>query len=194
MRTLSVKAKLTVLFTVSGIAASLLAASAFWLKGEQRQIMDTLQAMSQSRAFVERINGLVYAVVMDSRGLYMATRPDEARKFADGQAKSLSRLTASLDDWAAVAFAEDRDNLAGLRQRAAEFNRFRTELGRVGVEDGGPAARAMGDNDANRANREALNREIDTIANPWTGASRANTPRWPSSTASASPSSPPCSA
>jgi methyl-accepting chemotaxis protein len=169
MRSLSVKAKLTVLFTVSGIAACLLAASAFWLKAEQREIMEKLQAMSQSRAFVERINGLVYAVVMDSRGIYMSTKKEDAEKFSAGQSKSLARMMTSLDDWASVVLPEDRENLSALRQRAEEFNRFRTELGRVGVEQGGPAARAMGDNDANRSNRQALNAQIDKIADTLNG-------------------------
>src|SRR5689334_8258097 len=164
MRALSVKTKLTFLLAISGVAACLLAASAFWLKAEQRAIMDNLQAMSQSRAFVERINGLVYAVVMDSRGIYMSQKHEEAQKFADGQAKSLARLMKSLDDWSAVAFDEDRAKLAALKTRAEEFNRFRTELGRVGIEEGGPAARIMGDNDAKRSNRQALNAEIDRVA------------------------------
>src|SRR4029079_7366342 len=42
--------------------------------------------------------------------------------------------------------------------------RFRTELVRLGNEAGQAAARAWGDNDANRTNREALNREIDLLA------------------------------
>jgi methyl-accepting chemotaxis protein len=169
MRALSVKAKLTVLFAVSGVAASLLAASAFWLKAEQRQIMDNLQAMSQSRANVERINGLVYAVVMDSRGVYMATTTEDAKKFADGQAKSLAKLMATVEDWGRIVLPEDKAKLDALKVRADEFNRFRTELGRAGVEQGGPAARALGDNDANRNNRKALNAEIDAIADGLNG-------------------------
>jgi methyl-accepting chemotaxis protein len=131
--------------------------------------MDKLQAMSQSRAFVERINGLVYAVVMDSRGIYMSTRKEDAEKFSDGQGKSLDRMMRSLDDWASLALPEDRENLNALRQRVEEFKRFRTELGDVGVEQGGPAARAMGDNDANRSNRQALNAQIDKIADTLNG-------------------------
>ena len=96
MRSLSVKTKLTVLFSFSGIAACLLAGAAFWLKYEQRVLTDELQALERSHALVERINGLVYAVVMDSRGVYMAAKPEEAKKFAEGQAKSLDKLTATL--------------------------------------------------------------------------------------------------
>src|SRR5689334_19748609 len=136
MRALSVKAKLTVLFTITGVTAGLLAGSAFWFKAEQRAVMDNLQAMSQSKAFVERINGLVYAVVMDSRGVYMANTKADAQKFADGQAKSLAALGSTVQDWETVVLPEDKGNLDALKARAEEFTRFRTELGRVGVEQG----------------------------------------------------------
>ena len=63
-----------------------------------------------------------------------------------------------------IILAEDRPNFASMQDKAAEFHRFRTELGRVGVAQGGPAARMMGDNDANRSNRQALNAEIDKFA------------------------------
>jgi methyl-accepting chemotaxis protein len=169
MRTLSVKTKLTVLFSFSGIAACLLAGAAFWLKDQQRSLTDELQALERSHALVERVNGLVYAVVMDSRGVYMSAKPEEAKKFADGQAKSLDKLTATLSDGEKVILAEDRANFEAMREKATEFHRFRTELGRIGVAEGGPAARLMGDNDANRANRQALNVQIDKFAQALNG-------------------------
>ena len=173
MRSLSVKTKLTVLFCFSGLAACLLAGAAFWLKDRQRHLTDELQALERSHAMVERINGLVYAVVMDSRGVYMAVKPEEARKFADGQARSLDRLAATLAEGEAVILADDRANFDAVRARAEEFRRFRTELGRVGVEKSGAAAREMGDNDANRSNRQALNAEIDKFAQALNGRAAA---------------------
>ena len=152
------------LFSISGIAACLLAGAAFWLKDEQRALTDELQALERSHALVERVNGLVYAVVMNSRGVYMAQKPDEAKKFADGQAKSLAKLADTLTEGESIVLAEDRANYTAMRDKAAEFQRFRIELGRVGVEQGGPAARIMGDNDANRSNRQALNALIDKFA------------------------------
>jgi methyl-accepting chemotaxis protein len=169
MRAFSVKTKLTVLFSISGIAACLLAGAAFWLKDTQRLLGDELQKLERSQALIERINGLVYAVVMDSRGVYMAAKPEEAKKFAESQEKSLDKLSATLAGGEKDILAEDHANFGAIREKAAEFHRFRTELGRIGIAEGGPAARAMGDNDANRANRQALNAQIDKFVQALDG-------------------------
>jgi diguanylate cyclase (GGDEF)-like protein len=45
--------------------------------------------------------------------------------------------------------------------------RFRTELGRLGKEESTAAARAFGDNDANRSVRTALNNSLHTVARAY---------------------------
>jgi methyl-accepting chemotaxis protein len=70
-------------------------------------------------------------------------------------------------DWArlrAVLPDEERARFDGLDEVMGNFVRMRTELARVGVEEGAGAADRMGNNDANRSSREALSRELDRLA------------------------------
>src|SRR5690349_20541546 len=55
---------------------------------------------ASARAVVaERVNGLVTAVVMDSRGVYMARDRDEVERFGAPLETGLAALTAELATW-----------------------------------------------------------------------------------------------
>lgn len=114
--------------------------------------------VSAKRAVLsEQINGLINAVVMDSRGIYMARDAAEVEKFAKTMTESLNTLDQRLTAYEAVidpaVAAEMRDAVT----RGREFIRFRTDMANVGRSEGAAAARVVGDNDANRANRKAFN-------------------------------------
>jgi methyl-accepting chemotaxis protein len=48
---------------------------------------------------VERINGLIYATVMDTRGIYMPGDTAEASKYADSLVKATDQISAVTGDW-----------------------------------------------------------------------------------------------
>jgi C4-dicarboxylate-specific signal transduction histidine kinase len=123
-----------------------------------------LEEVANRAFFAEHANTLVYAVVMDSRGIYMSADAADRATYGAGVMKFLAELDATMAAWTQFVAPGDRNDFARARARAQEFIRFRTELVRLGNEVGQAAARAWGDNDANRTNREALNREIDLLA------------------------------
>ena len=121
-----------------------------------------LEEVANRAFFAEHANTLVYAVVMDSRGIYMSADAADRATYGAGVMKFLAELDANMAAWKQFVAPDDRNDFA--RAQAQEFIRFRTELVRLGNEVGQAAAREWGDNDANRTNREALNREIDLLA------------------------------
>ena len=123
-----------------------------------------LEEVANRAFFAEHANTLVYAVVMDSRGIYMSADAPDRATYGAGVMKFLAELDANMTAWQQYVAPDDRNDFARAQARAQEFIRFRTELVRLGNEVGQGAARAWGDNDANRTNREALNREIDLLA------------------------------
>ena len=123
-----------------------------------------LEEVANRAFFAEHANTLVYAVVMDSRGIYMSADAADRATYGAGVMKFLAELDANMAAWKQYVAPDDRNDFARAQARAQEFIRFRTELVRLGNEVGQAAARAWGDNDANRTNREALNREIDLLA------------------------------
>jgi len=123
-----------------------------------------LEEVANRAFFAEHANTLVYAVVMDSRGIYMSADAADRATYGAGVMKFLAELDATMAAWKQFVAPDDRNDFARAQAQAQEFIRFRTELVRLGNEVGQAAAREWGDNDANRTNREALNREIDLLA------------------------------
>jgi signal transduction histidine kinase len=123
-----------------------------------------LEEVANRAFFAEHANSLIYAVVMDSRGIYMSPDAADRATYGAGVMKFLTELDANMTAWKQYVAPDDRNDFARAQARAQEFIRFRTELVRLGNEVGQGAAREWGDNDSNRTNREALNREIDLLA------------------------------
>jgi len=123
-----------------------------------------LEEVANRAFFAEHANTLVYAVVMDSRGIYMSADAADRATYGAGVMKFLAELDANMTAWKQYVAPDDRNNFARAQARAQEFIRFRTELVRLGNEVGQTAAREWGDNDANRTNRQALNRDIELLA------------------------------
>jgi PAS domain S-box-containing protein len=123
-----------------------------------------LEEVAKRAFFAEHANSLIYAVVMDSRGVYMSPEAADRARYGAGMMKFLADLEANMAAWKDHIAPEDREDFARAEARTQEFIRFRTELVRLGNEVGQAAARDWGDNDINRTNREALNRAIDTLA------------------------------
>ncbi len=116
---------------------------------------------------LERVNGLVYAVVMESRGIYMSANWKAAEPFAKNLVRQLAELQDVTRAWKADAIVSQQSNIEDLAERIDQFVRFRTELVRLGKEESTAAARAFGDNDANRNVRTALNNSLHTVARAY---------------------------
>lgn len=122
-------------------------------------------ALAARRALLgENTNAMIYAVVMDSRGIYMSTESDKAEKFAKGMETSLAQIEKNMDAWRAIVPPENKERFAELDKTAKQFLEFRRELVRLSRMESPAAARIWGDNDANRANRSALNELMDEQA------------------------------
>ena len=143
------------------IAMGLLGISAMHMYGQK--VLDMRNA-SQRAMTGERINGLINAVVMDSRGVYMARDRAEVDKFGQPLLAGLEAIGSAFDAWKALLPPDRRPEMEKAERDIRSFITYRRELVRIGQEEGNPAAREYGDNDANRSNRSALNREIQTLA------------------------------
>jgi diguanylate cyclase (GGDEF)-like protein len=126
-----------------------------------------LDRVARGTINLERFNGLVYAVVMESRGIYMSADWTAAEPFAKNLIRQLSELQDVARVWRADAIASQQSNIEDLVERVDQFVRFRTELVRLGKEESTAAARAFGDNDANRTVRTALNNSLHSVAHAY---------------------------
>ncbi|MBV8653389.1 MAG: MCP four helix bundle domain-containing protein, partial [Alphaproteobacteria bacterium] len=123
-----------------------------------------MQLASERAVIGERVNALIFAVVMDSRGIYIARDSAEAKKFGATLTKSLHDIDDLMKEWRALMPPARQHEMDKALENVRQFIEFRTELVRLGVEEGAEKARPYGDNDANRTNRQDLNKEIDALA------------------------------
>ncbi len=123
-----------------------------------------MQNASQRSFIGEQINSLIYAVVMDSRGVYMSRDTAEAEKFGKPLLKNLQEIKNLITTWRELLPAQRKNETDRAAANTDKFIQFRTETVRRGIENGAAAAREFGDNDDNRANRQSLNKEVEVLA------------------------------
>jgi PAS domain S-box-containing protein len=113
---------------------------------------------------VERANGLIYAIVMDSRGIYISTDRVQAKKFGDELLKHNRELTDVVAGWQATVRDDDAEQFFAFKKRILQFIEFRKELARLGVQVSPAAAREWGDDEKIRALRSELNDDLEALA------------------------------
>jgi PAS domain S-box-containing protein len=135
------------------------------LRDSQRQLDQFALSNSSARAalYASRVNMLIYATVMESRGIYMSTDPGAVRIFGNNLLKLTDEILTVVKNWEQVVDTDDRDRFKEFEERINQFATFRRELVRRGLEIGSPAAREWGDNDANRSVRAALNNDLEVL-------------------------------
>lgn len=155
------------LYGIFALFALLTAAIAMLSDYNSRRSAELTSAIETANAAalnVERVNSLVYAVVMESRGVYMSTEPAVVKKFGDGLLKFNAQILDVVKRWETIVKADDAEQFATFKKRIEQFVEFRKELVRRGVEINAAAGREWGDNDANRAVRSALNKDLEALS------------------------------
>ena len=169
---LSIAAKLYAIFTLLAAATVALAAVAVVTSRQHAALTAELETAVRGTVNVERVNGLIYAVVMESRGIYMSSDIPTAQKFAAPLLKYVDRIGEAIKDWRNVVRADDAEQFGQFASRIAQFQEFGRELVRRGTEINPAAGREWGDNDAIRNVRTALNTDLDALADLYAKRSR----------------------
>jgi PAS domain S-box-containing protein len=131
------------------------------LQNEYRSLLTTSASAAVN---IGRVDALIYAVVMESRGVYMSTEPAKLKQFSDKVHQRNRELAGVVAEWKATVREDDFDLFRAFEARIDQFIDFRRELARRGVEIGPAAAREWGDNDGNRNLRSALNADLESLA------------------------------
>ncbi|MFM9856871.1 methyl-accepting chemotaxis protein [Pseudoxanthobacter sp. M-2] len=123
-----------------------------------------LDQTAQRAFFVERIDKFITAVVMESRGTYMSASSEKAKPFAEGIMKNLDRIDDVTEHLRALTPPADAPLFDQMASDLKGFREFRAETARLALEEGPQAANVQGNNDANRANRKALQASVNAYA------------------------------
>src|SRR5664279_4881981 len=126
-------------------------------------LTDEFESANAGTWNVERVNGLIYAVVMESRGVYMSPDLATSKVYADGILKFTKQMANVVQEWKSSVRGDDAELFGLFSQRVAKFIEFRHELARLGTEVSPAAGREWGDNEANRSVRKALNADLEKL-------------------------------
>src|SRR5690242_11663496 len=157
----------TKMYSIMALFAVLVAAITALSDYNTRQnaaLTEAVATASRAALNVERVNSLVYAVVMESRGVYMSTEPAVVKKYGEGLLAFNERILGVVGKWQSIVQADDAEQFATFKKRIEQFIDFRKELVRRANEISPAAGREWGDNDANRSVRTALNKDLDELS------------------------------
>ncbi len=121
---------------------------------------------SSSRAAndIGRVDALIYAVVMESRGVYMSTDRTMVKQYAEELLKRNRELAMATLELEETVRHSDTAEFPAFKERILQCINFREELARRALVIGAGSARAWGDNDANRELRSQLNVDLEALA------------------------------
>ena len=160
---LSIATKLYGIFVLLAAAAIALAVASLITSRTTMALIDNLTSASGGFQNVETTNGLIYAVVMESRGIYMSPDTTAAKRFADNLLKFNERIEKLVEQWGRSTGSDQAKEFATFSARIKQFVEFRAEMARAGVQTSPAVARELGDNEANRTVRSALSKDLENL-------------------------------
>jgi methyl-accepting chemotaxis protein len=169
---LSIAAKLYSIFALLAVVTLLGAVISNINNRQNARLGEEVAVAARAAENIERVNALVYAVVMESRGVYMSSDLPTVKKYSVGLLKFNDQIGEVVAEWQKLVRADDADQFAAFAKRVAQFQEFRKELVRRAIEIAPAAGREWGDNDANRNVRMALNKDLEAFAKIYAGRSR----------------------
>jgi methyl-accepting chemotaxis protein len=161
---LSLAAKLYSIFGLFAVLTAAITALSHYNTSRNTELTEQVSTASRAALNVERINSLVYAVVMESRGIYMSTDPAVVKRYGEGLLAFNARILEVVKNWEALVQSDDAEQFAAFKKRVQQFVEFRAELVRRANEISPAAGREWGDNDANRTVRSALNKDLEALS------------------------------
>jgi methyl-accepting chemotaxis protein len=125
---LSIAGKLYAIFGLLASATVGLALVGVINSRQHAAITDQFESAFHGSINVERVNALIYAVVMESRGIYMSTDIPTAKKYGEGLLKFNARIGEIVKEWEKRVGPEDAAQFGEFAKRIAQFQEFGREL------------------------------------------------------------------
>jgi methyl-accepting chemotaxis protein len=155
----SISSQILGAFAVLALAAAIAFLIGVHSLGRYAAMTDEMQSASRRVVMAERMNGLVNAVVMETRGIQMSDTPQQAEPFARMLRLRFDEMGSLLEEWRGHVRLDDKAAFDALAQQVGSFIRIRQEL----ASRAAPAVpTTLGDNDENT--RVALDQALKRLA------------------------------
>jgi methyl-accepting chemotaxis protein len=162
---LSIAAKLYAIFALMATTTVALSVVAVVNARQHGALTAEFESANAGSWNVERVNGMIYAVVANSRGILMAQDKAAAAKYADDLAKINKQLGTVVADWQSSVRGMDAIQFSPFAVRIGTYQEYLQELAKFGNEAGPEAARAWAASNASTEDvREALNGDLENLS------------------------------
>jgi methyl-accepting chemotaxis protein len=161
---LSIASKLYAIFALLATVTVGLTAVTVVNARQHVALTDDYEAALAGAQNVERANGLIYAVMMEARGVYLVPDKTAAEPLAENLLSLIDRIGGVVADWQTRMRADDAVQFSEFSTRAAHFQNFAREIARIATRVSPQAALEWADTPANQAMRKQLNEDLSELA------------------------------
>lgn len=164
---LSIAAKLYVIFALLATVTLALAAAAAINARSHEELTARFGAAFRGAHYAEEINSQLYAISLESRGIYLSADIAEARPFAESLQKHSEHLNGIVQQWEKFISAADAERYYDLASRIREYQKFRRELVGRALQSGPAAAREFGFNTNTRRVNDIFHDDMKALASSY---------------------------
>jgi methyl-accepting chemotaxis protein len=161
---LSIAARLYAIFAL--MAATTVALSMVSLSAARHHaaLTEDFESANAGSWNVERINGLIYATVMETRGIYMSADAAEAAKYADGLLKVTDQISGVIGDWQRSVRNSDALAFSNFAVRINGYQDSLYALAPIAKKSGPKAAREWADKNQAGEIRAVLSKDLAALS------------------------------
>jgi len=161
---LSIAAKLYAIFALLATTTVALSVVAVSNAHQHAALTDEFESANGGSLNVEHANGLIAAMVAETRGIYLAKDQAEAARYADGLLKVNDQLDSVLARWQGSVRNSDAKDFSTFTLRISDFQQFAPELARIAKDSGPEAARDWADKNKPIEFRDALSHDLQNLS------------------------------
>ncbi len=157
---LSIAAKLYVIFALLATVTLVLAAVATISARNNAELTEEFGTAFRAAHHVEEINGLLYAIGMETRGINSSPDIATAKPFVESLVRHAGRLAKVMELWKKIVGPEDIDRYRDFSTRMEKYHESGREKIRLALEVGPQAAREYGARTSARMVSETFHNDI----------------------------------
>jgi methyl-accepting chemotaxis protein len=169
---LSIAAKLYAIFALMATITVALSVVALSNARHHAALTEEFESANAGSWYVERINGLIYALMAESRAIYLAQSGEEAAKAADAVLKTNEQIGAVMSDWQGGVRNSDAAQFSTFAVRISALQDFAPALVRIAREQGPQAAREWGKKNSPASGREGLTQGLAKLSQHYSETAR----------------------
>jgi len=161
---LSIAARLYAIFALMAAATVALSVTAVSNARQHAALTDDFESANAGSWNVERINGLIYASVMDLRGIFMSEDGAQAARYADSLSKVTDQISGVIGDWQRSVRNSDALAFSNFAVRINGYQDSLYALALIAKKSGAQAAREWAEKNKPEQVRAELSKDLAALS------------------------------